>query len=305
MPDARPISPGITYLLTRRCIERRFLFTPDPDRHMARIFGYCLAVASERYGILVHASVTLSNHWHLVVTDVRGNLPEFLRDVHSLIARCVNARYRRCENVWAVRQPSAVHLLDTGIIWEKLVYCLANAVSSWLVASHHAWPGFHTLPDALTNGPKVYARPTEYFSTRTQLPDTATLVITKPPALAHLSDDDYVAQLKKRVAAKESGLNKRSRDGKRPFLGVTAIMAQDPHGHPQTPRPQNEVNPRVAASDPEIRKAALGLLADFLHLYAKARDKWSKGNRRVRFPRGTYQLFHSHAVRLSLMPAPT
>jgi hypothetical protein len=153
-----------------------------------------------------------------------------------------------------VRQPSAVHLLDTGIIWEKLVYCLANAVSSWLVASHHAWPGFHTLPDALTNGPKVYARPTEYFSTRTQLPDTATLVITKPPALAHLSDDDYVAQLKKRVAAKESGLNKRSRDGKRPFLGVTAIMAQDPHGHPQTPRPQNEVNPESPPPTPKSAK---------------------------------------------------
>jgi putative transposase len=303
MPTPRRVLPGMTYLLTRRCIERRFLFTPDPDRHMGRIFGYCLAVASERYGILVHASVTLSNHWHLVVTDVHGNLPEFLRDVHSLIARCVNARYRRSENVWAVRQPSAVHLLDAGAVWGKLVYCLSNAVSSWLVASHRGWPGFHTLPDAVAKRPKVYARPAEYFSTRTQLPDTATLVITKPPALAHLTDDEYVAQLKKRVAAKEFELNKRSRDGKKPFLGVAAVMAQDPHGHPRTPRPYNELNPRVAASTPDLRKAHLGLLADFLRFYAAARDKWSKGNRRVRFPRGTYQLLHSHAV--YLMAAPT
>jgi putative transposase len=303
MPHARRILPGITYLLTRRCIERRFLFTPDPDRHMGRIFGYCLAVASERYGILVHASVTLSNHWHLVVTDVHGNLPEFLRDVHSLIARCVNARHRRCENVWAVRQPSAVHLLDAGAVWDKLVYCLANAVSSWLVASHRAWPGFHTLPGAIAAPAEVYARPPEYFSTRTRLPETATLVITKPPALAHLTDDDYVAQLKRRVAAKESEFTKRSRDGKKPFLGIEAVMAQDPHAHPRTPRPYTELNPRVAASDRELRKAHLGLLADFLRLYAKARDKWSKGNRRVRFPRGTYQLHNAHGARL--LPAPT
>jgi putative transposase len=303
MPDPRRIQPGSTYLLTRRCIERRFLFTPDPDHHMERIFGYCLALLSERYGILVHASVTLSNHWHLVVTDVRGNLPEFLRDVHSLIARCVNARYRRPENVWAVRQPSAVLLLDAGAVWDKLAYCLCNAVSSGLVASHRAWPGFHTRPDAVAMLPKVYARPPEYFSSRTLLPETATLVITKPPALAHLSDDSYVGELKRRVAAKESELQKRAKDSKRPFLGVPAVMAQDPHAHPQTPRPHAELNPRVAASDGELRKAHLGLLADFLNSYAAARAKWSKGDRRVRFPFGTYQLFHSHAVLLA--PAPT
>ncbi|MEZ4266893.1 MAG: hypothetical protein R3F39_10980 [Myxococcota bacterium] len=303
MPDPRRILPGMTYLITRRSIERRFLFTPHPDRHMTRIFGYCLAVTSARYGVLVHAAVALSNHWHLVVTDVEGNLPEFLRDLHSLIARCVNARHERCENVWCVSQPSAVHLLDAGAIWEKLVYCLTNAVSSWLVASHRGWPGFHTLPEAVTQRAKVYARPPEYFSPRTNLPDTAALVITKPPDLAHLSDADYVSKLKKRVSAKESELRKKAKANNNPMLGAEAVQAQDPHSHPKTTRPPNPVNPRVAASDPEIRKTHLGLLADFLNLYAEARDKWSKGNRRVRFPRGTYQLHHAHGVRL--LPAPT
>lgn len=303
MSRPRPIRPATTYLLTRRCIERRFLLTPDPEGELESVLGYCLGLTSERYGILVHASVALGNHWHLVVTDVKGNLPAFLRDTHSLIARCVNTKYSRAENVWAVRQPSAVQLVDTGAIWEKLVYCLTNAVSSGLVASHRAWPGFHTLPDAVLRPPTTYRRPPSYFTTRCKLPDEVVLVISKPPALDHLSDEEYVSTLEKRVAAKESELQRTARDSNKPFLGVPAIQAQDPHSQPRTARAHNELNPHVAASDRETRQAHLGLLADFRRLYAKARAKWAKGKRAVRFPEGTYQLFHFH--RVPLMKAPT
>ncbi|MEZ4269599.1 MAG: hypothetical protein R3F39_24840 [Myxococcota bacterium] len=302
MSRPRPIVPNVTYLLTRRCIERRFLLTPDPEGAMERIFGYCLALTSAKYGILVHASVTLGNHWHLVVTDVKGNLPAFLRDTHSFIARCVNIRRRRCENVWDVRQPSAVRLADTGAIWDKLVYCLTNAVSSGLVASHRAWPGFHTMPDAIEYLPKVYRRPPQYFASGSAAPEEAELVVTKPPALAHLSDDEYVSTLKRRIAAKESELQ-RKRATHKPFLGIPAVQAQDPHSQPRTPQSRGEINPQVAASDPATRRAHLSLLADFRRLYAKARAKWSEGKRTVRFPYGTYQLFHFHSV--PVMAAPT
>jgi hypothetical protein len=45
------------------------------------------AEAVERHGVLVHAAVFMSNHLHMVVTDVRGNLPEFCHLMFGQIAK--------------------------------------------------------------------------------------------------------------------------------------------------------------------------------------------------------------------------
>lgn len=301
MSEPRRVLPGRTYMLTRRCLERRFMFTPRPDGVLTRIFGYCLALLAARHAIEVHASVALGNHWHLVVTDVKGQLPEFLRDAHSFIARCVNALLGRGENVWAVSQPSVVELLDADAVLDKLVYCLGNAVSSGLVASHRAWPGFHTLPDSLLREPRAYRRPAQYFGRRCKLSDEAELHITKPPALAHLSDAEYVAQLERRLAARESELQRDAKKRKTPFRGIAAVLAQDPLGRPETatPHARNHVNPRVASRDAEARRCHLGLLADFQRLYAAARARWRGGDRDTTFPPGTYQLARLHGVRVA------
>jgi len=42
-----------------------------------QIFTYCLAVAAKKAGILVHAIVVISNHYHIVCSDPKGRLPEF------------------------------------------------------------------------------------------------------------------------------------------------------------------------------------------------------------------------------------
>ena len=53
--------PGATYLVTRRCTERRFLLRPGPQTDA--IFLYVLAVAAKRFGIKVHAFCVLSNQY--------------------------------------------------------------------------------------------------------------------------------------------------------------------------------------------------------------------------------------------------
>jgi REP element-mobilizing transposase RayT len=62
-----------TYLVTRRCIGRRFLLRPDDALNNA--FLYCLARAADTYGVEVHAFCVMSNHYHLVLTDPQGVLP--------------------------------------------------------------------------------------------------------------------------------------------------------------------------------------------------------------------------------------
>ena len=56
----RRIVPGTTYLLTRRCTQRRFMLVPRGI--VPKLFGYCVGLAAERHGILVHAITCMSNH---------------------------------------------------------------------------------------------------------------------------------------------------------------------------------------------------------------------------------------------------
>ena len=89
MTCPRRIVPGTTYLLTRRCTQRRFMFVPRGI--VPKLFGYCVALAAERHGIELHAATCMSNHYHAVLTDPEGRVCEFARDVHSLTARALNA----------------------------------------------------------------------------------------------------------------------------------------------------------------------------------------------------------------------
>ncbi len=52
MSRARPVVPGEIVLITRRAHRRRFSFIPE--KKVRQIFGYALAVAAEKHGVLLH-----------------------------------------------------------------------------------------------------------------------------------------------------------------------------------------------------------------------------------------------------------
>ena len=69
----RRVVPGTTYLLTRRCTQRRFMLAPRGI--VPKLFGYCVALAAERHGIEVHAITVMSNHWHAARTTPGSGEP--------------------------------------------------------------------------------------------------------------------------------------------------------------------------------------------------------------------------------------
>ncbi|HEY1534249.1 MAG TPA: hypothetical protein VGF76_09525 [Polyangiaceae bacterium] len=89
MTAPRQILPGQRHLITRRCTQRQFLLRPS--RLTNQTVKYCLALAAERTGVLIHAACFMSNHWHGVVTDPGARLPEFLERFHRLVAKAQNA----------------------------------------------------------------------------------------------------------------------------------------------------------------------------------------------------------------------
>ena len=63
----RPVIPGTTSLVTRRCIQRQFLLRPSP--FVNQVLLYCMGLAQQRSGVAIHAVCAMSSHLHITVTD--------------------------------------------------------------------------------------------------------------------------------------------------------------------------------------------------------------------------------------------
>ncbi|HSN89827.1 MAG TPA: hypothetical protein VLS93_01250, partial [Anaeromyxobacteraceae bacterium] len=199
MTAPRQILPGATYLVTRRCAQRQFLLRPS--RTVNEVFLYLLAVAAERFGILVHAFCVLSNHVHLVVTDPNARLPAFQQFLDALVARALNAYLGRWEAFWAPDSYSAVTLVLPDDVVEKAAYTLANPVEAGLVRSGDLWPGLWSAPERVGGEAFEVRRPKHFFDEKGQLPEKARLKLTPPPGFAA---KEFRERLSARLADREA-----------------------------------------------------------------------------------------------------
>src|SRR6185295_5435907 len=100
MSRPRQVLPGSFYLVTRRCTQRQFLLRPDEITN--NTFLYCLVEAARRYRIDILLPMAEANHHHTVIFDRYGQAPQFVEHFHKMVARCMNARWGREENLWVV-----------------------------------------------------------------------------------------------------------------------------------------------------------------------------------------------------------
>lgn len=288
MTAPRQVLPGTTYLVTRRCFQRQFLLRPSTLTN--QIFLYVLAVAAQRFGVRVHAFCVLSNHFHLVVTDLDARLPAFEQYLDSLVARAVNASLGRWESFWAPSSYSAVALTTADDVLDKAVYVLANPVAAGLVRRGADWPGLWSDP-ALIGRPGITARrPKTFFRKTGYMPEAVVLELTAPPGFA--SPEDFRDRL---VVALRDRERQHASDG-RAFLGAARVRAQSPWGRTAPGEDRRQLRPRVAARDKWKRIEALTRLVTFLAEYREAWRAWTRGLRHVLFPPGTYALRVAHRV---------
>ena len=284
----RRVIPGATYLVTRRCSERRFFLRPGPE--VDAIILYCLALAADRHGILLHAYVVLSNHYHCILTDPRGVLPLFEHDFDLLVARALNARYAHFEAFWASGTYSAVVLTDRDAVLEKIAYVLANPVSAGLVCRSDLWPGLISRPQDIGAAPRVVPRPPHFFRQEgsNALPAQVTLALAVPPGFEDLPLEEVRAVVAARASEHEERA-RRERQG-RPFLGRRAVLQQRVTDRPGDHEPHFGLNPRVAGRDKWKRIEALARLRSFVAAYRRAWEQLKAGFRVAVFPAGTWKL---------------
>ncbi|MBL4686884.1 MAG: hypothetical protein JKY37_19975 [Nannocystaceae bacterium] len=81
----------------------------------------------------------MSNHVHLVLTDIKGCLPDFMRDLDSLLSRALNSKRGITGKNFEGYQAQGVQ--DPERLIEHAVYTLDNACKANLVSRSKHWRG--------------------------------------------------------------------------------------------------------------------------------------------------------------------
>ncbi len=275
-------------MITRRCTQRQLLLRPSKLTDQA--FVYCFVVAAQRYDVDIYWLTVMGNHYHAGLRDKHGNYPEFLRYFHSLVARCLNARLGRWENLWSSEPSGALELGDAEAVFDKLVYSLCNPVNDNLVDRVLSWPGFCSYRYQLADTPVVVGRPKWFFSKSGSMPEEVELRFVRPPEHAHLTQDQWVANIRAAVTEKEEEAARKRADTGRRVLGRKAIRRQSPFAFPKSFAEHRGLRPRVASRNKWRRIEMLQANMHFQQRYREAYNQRRAGDVGVMFPHGTYKL---------------
>jgi REP element-mobilizing transposase RayT len=286
----RTIRPGLTYLLTRRCNLRAFRLRPSEQTN--QIFRYCLALAAAKTGVELHAVCVMSNHHHVVLTDVQGRLPDFARELHRLTAKAMNASQGQWEILWSAEQCHFLELGDDDAVVRRIAYLAANPVEAGLVATPDDWPGVMLLPRDHAYTESV-ARPKAYFGETSKSPAEIELHIVPPSRIENLLE--RVANLLEQMLAKAHAA---AREHGWQFLGRAGVLATSFVRRARSLERRRQTVPRVAARSMFIRQKLLAAQREFRRAYHAAIDAWRDGKRDTVFPEGTWwmRVFHGVAV---------
>ena len=269
-------------MVVRRTSQRLFRFPPG-DRVVEQIFLYCLGYAAGETGVLVHGWILLSNHYHVVVTDVRGEAPEFFQKLNQNMATLIKRHFGLPEEIWNTSQTSSTDVSNEACpseheVLKRLVYTLGNATTSGLVRRWSQWEGAQSRPEDMGKRVVRVRRP-ECASERSTLPDKVELHVTVPPVLAHWERSELIALLHERLRSLP--------EPERP-LGMKRVHEQGLWDRPTAPPTKRRRGERVAG-DKERRLAMLALLRAFQEDYERAMERYRAGEPCV-FPRGTWKM---------------
>ena len=296
MSKARPIHPGATYLITRRTERRHCLLRPDPL--MNAFILYAFIVSARCHGILLHVFCAISTHVHYVVTDPRGELPQFYAMFPRIVALGVKLIRKWDGAVWDRSQTSVVRLCTRQAIVEKIAFTLANPVEAGLVWSAQEWPGVRTTVNGIGEKILKARRPKQWF--RTDNPEwarNAKLRVSLPPSIPPSDAQTFRDDIRNELARLENAAH--AQIPKHKVLGAERATKVSPESRTTSYEPIRQLNPTFAIGRgvaTEIRLAAIANLRAFRVSYRDALLKWRAGDRSVVFPAGTYAMRVMHGA---------
>jgi hypothetical protein len=236
----------------------------------------------------------MSNHHHLVVTDRHGVLPNFLRELHRLTAKAMNASQGQWENLWAAEPCNVVRLVTDEDIEDKIAYVVANPVAAGLVKHPADWPG------VLLWGPssRRVSRPDSYFLKDGICPSEMALVIERPVPRDGMAMGTaaWRQRVSRSIESKVVAAHRALREAGREFFGRAAVLATSFIQRARTYEARFGLIPTFAAKVRAVREGLRRVERHFRARYREAFQQWRNGCRHVAFPAGTWGMVVWHSV---------
>lgn len=274
--------------MTARCQYGWFRF--KPDRHRTQLVGYHLARVQKRFpSVLIHAVIQMSNHLHLVVTDLAGQLSQFMEQFESLLARDIN-RLDGTSGTFFEDRFSAIRILDDDALIDRIAYTATNPVAAGLVRDIDHWPGIAAWRPQDDRRSFRRLRRMDYLRARARnrglvnpadFVECSTLRITPFSAPGRDTEKDIENAIRSRVA---DIVRQR---GRRSFLGLKAVLRQRPFQAARKLRRSPE--PLCHASSFDRWVDFVHQWRELVHAYRRASRAFRSGQFDVSFPPFTFR----------------
>jgi len=139
---ARLYIPELPYHLVQRGNNREACFF-EPDNY--QFYLELLKENMQRYGVVLHAYVLMTNHIHLLLTPTEtDSISRLMRVVGSRYAYYLNKTYKRTGTIWEGRHKSSLIDADNYLL-KCYRYIEMNPVAAAMVKSpsEYPWSSFH------------------------------------------------------------------------------------------------------------------------------------------------------------------
>ena len=136
---ARPLRiefAGGLYHVTSRGDRREDIYLCDEDR---QAWLDIIGSTCERFNWICHAYCLMTNHYHVVVETVEGNLAKGMRQLNGVYTQYVNRAHERVGHVFQGRY-KAFLVEKEAYLLELARYVVLNPVRAGMVAKPEDWP---------------------------------------------------------------------------------------------------------------------------------------------------------------------
>ena len=287
------------HFVTNRTEHQLFLLLPTKAINELVLQWLARAREEKGRGIEIFAFVVLSNHFHLLLRDTKGELAAFMDYFQGCLATAVNRHWGREGTFWQRRYDDEV-VKGNAEFWNRYAYLLANPVKSGLVGVPSHWRGVSSLSYLLDHKPVEVkglrwgdyneARRWNKNVKKEDFECTWSFALTPPPEFEkkpHAKLVAFVTELLQSACAKY----RADRMWKAP-LGMQRVLQQSPFSSPK--KVEKKPRQRFFCLDKGRLDALENAYRAFVDSYRGCMDAWRKCRRhpgraaQIEWPRWSY-----------------
>lgn len=299
-----PQANGHLVEVSCRTLESRAFLRPS--RNANELIVGVLGRAHQVSPVEICAMAFPSTHYHLLLNvPDQNHLSGFMHHLNTNLSKEINRLYDRTGPLWSRRYDAILVSEEPEAQWNRLKYVLAQGTKEGMVKSPMLWPGVHSASQLITgtshegywfHWAKEWAarRRGESFDPY----DYATryrVDLAQLPCFQDMEPEEY----RERVEALIRDIEQEALEQRqgRPFLGVEAILQQDPlekitKGIPaiSTQKPSKSPKPEFHAASREARASFRTQSFDFYNQYYTAAQLVREGKIEavLSFPEGSF-----------------